>query len=170
MPTATGKVLRGRKAIWISKDGESWTLIGVGMDSLSTNLNPDVNTGKDVTGAVYIDHSGFAPETDVEYKPRQEDSIYTHVMSIINELKKDETSTKFYKIEAVLDIEVSETGTTNASGSGFKVDVICVPQDDGGDTSAYTQNVNFYESGKRVQGTVAVANKQPTFTAATGST
>lgn len=163
--TATGKIMRGRKAIWISKDGSTnWTLIGVGMDSLTTNLNPDVNTGKDVTGASYVEHSGFNPETDVEYKPRQEDSIYPDIVSIINNLKKDEASTTFYKIEAILDVEVKE-GT--ATGTGFKVPVICVPQDDGGDTSAYTTNVNFYENGVRTQGTVAVASGQPTFTPAT---
>lgn len=169
---ATGKVLRGRKAIWISKDGTTdWTLIGVGMDTLSTNLNPDVTNGKDVTGAAYVDHSGFSPENDIEYKPREEDAIYADIMEIINGLKKDEASTTFYKIEALLDVEIAgATGTSAASGDGFKVPVICVPQDDGGDTSAYTINVNFYENGPRVAGTVSVSAKAPTFTAATGTT
>lgn len=172
MSAATGKVLRGRKAIWISKNGTSgWTLIGVGMDSLATNLNPDVTSGKDVTGAAYVDHSGFSPENDVEYKPRQDDAIYPDVVAIVNGLKKDEDSTLFYKIEAILDIEVAEaTGAAAASGTGFKVPVICVPQDDGGDTSAYTINVNFYECGPREAGTVSVSAKQPTFTSASGTT
>lgn len=168
----TGKVLRGRKAIWISKDGTTdWTLIGVGMDTLTTNLNPDVTSGKDVTGAAYVDHSGFSPENDVEYKPRLEDAIYPDVVSIINGLKKDEASTKFYKIEAILDVEVKDaTGSVTATGDGFKVPVICVPQDDGGDTSAYTINVNFYECGPREAGSVSVSDKAPTFTAASGTT
>lgn len=137
------------------------------MDSLTTNLNADVNTGKDVTGAPYLDHNGFAPENDVEYKPREEDAIYPHVQKITDGLLKDEESCTFYKIEAMLDIEVKDTDIKNASGTGFKVPVIAVPQDDGGDTSAYTTNINFYENGTRTQGTVAVANKQPTFTAST---
>lgn len=172
MSAATGKILRGRKAIWISKTGTTnWTLIGVGMDSLATNLNPDVTSGKDVTGAAYVDHSGFSPENDVEYKPRQDDAIYPDVVAIVNGLKKDEDSTLFYKIEAILDIEVAEaTGAAAASGTGFKVPVICVPQDDGGDTSAYTINTNFYECGPRVAGTVTVSAKQPTFVAAGGAT
>lgn len=114
-----------------------------------------------------MDHNGFAPENDVEYKPRVEDSIYPHVQEIINGLLKDEDSCTFYKIEAILDIEVKDTDVKSASGTGFMVPVIAVPQDDGGDTSAYTTNINFYENGTRTQGTVAVANKKPTFTAAT---
>lgn len=135
------------------------------MDSETTNLNPDVDNGKDVTGASYIDHKGFAPENDLEYKPREEDSIFPHVQKIIDELLKDEESCTFYKIEATLDIEVKDTDIKSATGTGFMVPVFCVPQDSGGDTSAYTTNVNFYENGSRQHGTVAVADKQPTFTA-----
>ena len=139
------------------------------MDSVSTSLNPDVNTGKDVTGASYIDHSGFSPENDVEYKPRKEDSIYPQVQKIINELLKDEESCTFYKIEADLDIEVKDTDIKSATGTGFQVPVFCVPQDNGGDTSAYTMNVNFYENGTREQGTVTVEDKSPTFSASVSS-
>ncbi len=133
------------------------------MDSETTNLNPDIDTGKDVTGASFVDHKGFAPENDIEYKPREEDSIYPQVQKIIDELLKDEESCTFYKIEATLDIEVKDTEIKNATGTGFMVPVFCVPQDSGGDTTAYTTNVNFYENGPREQGTVTVTNKQPTF-------
>ena len=67
--------------------------------------------------------------------------------------------------------EVKDTGVKSASGTGYQVDVLCVPQEDGGDTSGYTIPVNFYENGTRVQGTVTVENKKPTFTpAGSGST
>ena len=62
-------------------------------------------------------------------------------------------------IVATLDIEVKDTGVKSASGTGYQVDVLCVPQEDGGDTSGYTIPVNFYENGTRVQGTVTVENK-----------
>lgn len=139
------------------------------MDSETTNLNPDVDTGKDVTGASFVDHKGFAPENDIEYKPREEDSIYPPVQKIIDELLKDEESCTFYKIEATLDIEVKDTEIKNATGKGFMVPVFCVPQDSGGDTSAYTTNVNFYENGPREQGTVTVENKKPAFVKASSA-
>ena len=39
MAGETGKILRGQRAKWISFDGTDWTLIGVRMDSESTNMN-----------------------------------------------------------------------------------------------------------------------------------
>ena len=171
MAGETGKILRGQRAKWISFDGTDWTLIGVRMDSESTNMNPDVTNGKDVTGAPYIDHNGFAPESDIDYKPRKEDSIYPQIQKITNELLKDEENCTFKMIVATQDIEVKDTGVKSASGTGYQVDVLCVPQEDGGDTSGYTIPVNFYENGTRVQGTVTVENKKPTFTpAGSGST
>lgn len=136
------------------------------MDSLSTNTNADVTSGKDVTGAPYVDHNGFSPELDIEYQPREEDAIYPQVQKITNELLKDEESCTFKMIVATLDIEVKDTGVKSATGTGYQVDVMCVPQEDGGDTSGYTIPVNFYETGTRVQGTVTVAEKKPTFVAA----
>lgn len=166
----TGKILRGQRAKWISFDGENWTLVGTRMDSESTNLNPDVKSGKDVTGAPYIDHNGFSPESDISYQPRKEDSIYPQIQKITNELLKDEESCKFKMIVATLDIEVKDTGVKSATGTGYQVDVMAVPQEDGGDTSGYTVPVNFYEVGTRVQGTVTVADKKPTFSASNSET
>lgn len=166
MAEKTGKILRGRRAKWISFDGENWTLVGVRMDNESTSLNPEVSTGKDVTGAPFIDHNGFSPESDIEYMPREEDSIYPQIQKIVDELLKDEQNTTFKMIVATLDIEVKDTGVKSASGKGYQVDVICVPQTDGGSTAGYTVPCNFYETGGRTQGTVTVANKVPTFEAA----
>lgn len=163
---AKGKILRGRRAKWVSFDGTNWTLIGVRMDSESTNLNADVSTGKDVTGSPFVDHNGFAPESDIDYQPREEDSIYPQIQKITNELLKDEESCTFKMIVATLDIEVKDTEVKTASGTGYQVDVLCVPQEDGGSTSGYTIPVNFYETGTRIQGTVSVENKKPTFTPA----
>ena len=156
------------RAKWLSFDGTDWTLIGKGMETLTTNMNPDVETGKDVTGAAYVEHKGFSPESDIEYQARSEDAIFEDLQAIVDQLLKDETSTTAFMIDATLTDEVKNaTGTTAITGSGFKVPVIVVPQDDGGDTSGYTINFNCYENGARVQGTVSVTAQVPTFTPAT---
>lgn len=164
----TAKLLRGMRAKWLSFDGTTWTLIGKGMDTLSTNLNPDIEQSKDVTGATYTEHKGFAPESDIEYQARDDDGIYTHLQEIVDGLLKGESETAAFMIDATLtDHEVKDaTGTTVVTGSGYKVPVVVVPQDEGGDTSGYTINFNCYENGARVQGTVSVTNQVPTFTAA----
>ena len=156
------------RAKWISFDGTTWTLIGKGMDSLSTNANPDVETGRDVTGASYVEHRGYHPESDIAYQARSEDGIFEQLQKIVDELLIDESECGGYMIDATLTDEVKNSdASTTLTGSGYKVPVVIVVQDDGGDTSGYTINFNAYENGSRVQGTVSVANKVPTFTAAT---
>lgn len=88
-------------------------------------------------------------------------------------LKKDDDSLTFYKLEALLDIEVSETNdVTSASGDGFIVPVKALIQSVGGDTNGFHINTTFTEdhsSTGRQQGTVKVSNKAPTFTAASSA-
>ena len=157
------------RAKWISLDnGTSWTLIGKNMESLTTNTNPDVTTGKDVTGASFVDHKGFSPESDIAYQARSEDAIYEQLQAIVDELLKSEEDCGGFMIDATLTDEVKNaTGTTVLTGTGFKVPILVVPQDDGGDTAAYTINFNAYENGARIKGTVSVTERVPTFTVAT---
>jgi hypothetical protein len=166
--TSTGKVLRGRFAQWVSKDQKDWTLIGIRQDSQETSTNIDSTTGKDVTGGAYVDVSGYSPETSVDYIAREEDSIFQPLWEIYKGLKKDDTSLTFYKLEALLDIEVSETNTaTSASGDGFIVPVKALIQSAGGDTNGFHINTTFTEdhsSTGREAGTVKVSDKKPTFT------
>lgn len=165
------KLLRGMRAKWISFDGETWTLIGKGMETLTTNLNPDIETGKDVTGEAYIEHKGYAPESDIEYQARDDDPMYEQLQKIVDELLKDETNCLATMIDATLTDEVKNaTGSVTLTGTGYSVPVMVVPQDEGGDTSGYTINFNCYEQGARTKGTVSVANKVPTFTAANATT
>lgn len=134
---------------------------------METTLNADANTGKDVTGASYVDMSGYSPETGVDYTAYEEDALFPDLWAIYKGLKKDDDSLTFYKLEALLDIEVSETNTVkNASGEGFVVPVKAAIQSVGGDTSGLHINVNFYEDHSiagRTEGTVTVTNRQPTF-------
>lgn len=162
-----GKLLRGVRAKWLSFDGEKWTLIGKDMDSESTNLNPDTEQKKNILGEAYFNHNGFTPESDIEYKARTDDAIYKNLQEIVDELKTDEPSITAQMIVATLNEEVKNSDTTTLTGTGYKVPVCVVPQDDGGDTSGYTINFNCYESGGRTKGTVSVTGRTPTFTAAT---
>lgn len=150
--------------MWVSFDDTNWTLLGVRSEDLSINLNPNVEQGQDVTGASYTDHNGFSPNLSYNYMPREDDSIYPQVQKIVDGLVMEEAETKFSMIVATLDIEVKDaTGSKSASGKGYKVDVICVPTNDGGPTAGYTTEVTFYEDGARVQGSVTVSNRKPTF-------
>lgn len=135
------------------------------LDELSTDFNPDITQGQDVTGAAYADNNGYKPTTAVPYQCRKGDAIYEPIQKIADGLLTGDDETKFKMMVATLDKEVKDG---NASGKGYQVDVMVVVTSDGGGTSGYTINFTCYENGTREQGTVTVADKVPTFAKGSG--
>ena len=160
----TGKILRGQRAMWLTFDGKNYTCLGKDLDDLSINMNPDTETIKNVQGETTFVNNGYTPSMSNEYIARQEDAIYPHIQYIVDNLAVDDEHTSATMIVATLDIEVSKTGTATATGSGYSVPVKIVVDNDGGSTSGYAIPFTINEDGGRVQGTVSVSNKVPTFT------
>lgn len=156
------------RAKWISFDQTKWTLIGRNMDSLSNSLNPQVEQSQDVCGYTYLEHKGYQPQADIEYKCNDTDDIYENIVDIVNGLAKDEATCGAYMIDATLNKEVKDGDTETLTGKGYKVPVVIIPSEDGGDTGSWTITFSAYENGARVAGTVSVANGAPTFTADNG--
>lgn len=150
--------------MWLSK-GESTTLIGKDMDDLSIDTSPDTEQKKNVLGESTFDHKGYTPSLAVEYTARSEDAIYPILQKIANKLSTDDADISVDLIVATLTEEVKESDTKTLTGSGFKVPARIVVTNDGGGTAGYAISFTAYESGNRIQGTVSVANRKPTFTA-----
>lgn len=55
------KLPRAALAQWLSFDKKEWTLIGKDTDSMSTSMNPDIETKQNVLGETITDHKGFKP-------------------------------------------------------------------------------------------------------------
>ena len=101
------KLPRAAYATWLSFDKKDWTLIGKDTDSLTYELNPDVETAKNVLGETIVNHSGYQPELAVDtYYARTEDVIYEKILDIAMNRKSDEESTSAYLLEAVLDLSL----------------------------------------------------------------
>ncbi len=160
-----GKILRGQRAMWLSFDDENWTCLGKDSDDLSIDLNPDTEQTKNVQGEVTFTNNGYTPSMSNEYQARTEDAIYKPIQYIVDNLAVDDEHTSATMIVATLDIEVKDTGEKTATGSGYKVPVKIVVDNDGGATAGYAIPFTINEDGARVQGMVSVANKVPTFTA-----
>lgn len=158
------KVLRGCRAMWLTFDNENYTVLGKDMDDLSIDLNPNTEQKKNVLGETTTDHNGYTPSMSQDYIARSEDAIYKPLQHIANTLAVDDESVKATMIVATLDIEVKDTGEKTATGEGYKVPVMVVVDSDGGGTAGYTISFTVSEDGARVQGTVSVENKKPTFT------
>lgn len=157
------KILRGCRAMWLQK-GEASTLIGKNMDDLSIETNPDTEQIKNVLGESMFEHNGYTPSLSVEYTARSEDAIYPILQKIANELSVADDDITMDLIVATLTEEVKESDVKTLTGSGFKVSVRIVVENDGGSTSGYAISFTAYESGNRIQGTVSVANREVTFT------
>ncbi len=160
-----GIILRGQRAMWLSFDGENWTCLGKDSDDLSMDLNPDTEQIKNVLGETTFVNNGYTPSMSNEYRARTEDAIYEHIQYIVDNLAVDDEHTSATMMVATLDIEVKDTGEKTATGKGYKVPVKIVVDNDGGPTSGYTLPFTINEDGARVQGTISVTNKVPTFTA-----
>lgn len=164
-------ILRGCRAMWLSFNKTDWTCLGRDADDLSIDLNPDTETFKNVLGDVAFRNKGYTPSMTNEYRARTEDAIYENIQYITDNLATDDEHTSAEMIVATLDIEVAETtdGAMTASGKGYKVPVKIVVNTDGGTTDGYSMPFVINEDGKRVQGSVTVAERIPTFTAGGGT-
>ncbi len=163
--TKTGKILRGCRAFWLSFNDTDWTCLGKDTDDLSIELNPDTEQVKNVQGEVTFVSNGYTPSlSNDSYIARYEDAIYEPLQTIANTLATDDERTSATLIVATLTDEVKESATKTLTGSGFKVPVKVVVDSDGASTSGYGIPFTISEDGARIQGTVSVANKVPTFT------
>lgn len=162
------KILRGCRAMWLSK-GDASTLIGKDTDDLSIDTNPDTEQTKNVLGETTFSHNGYTPSFAVKYTARSEDEIYPVVQKVANELSVADEDITMDLIVATLTEEVKESDTKVLTGSGFKVPVKIVVDNDGGSTSGYAISFTAYESGNRIQGAVSVNKREVTFTAGGGA-
>ena len=163
------KLPRAAYAIWLSFDKKEWTLIGKDTDSLTYELNPDVETTKNVLGETIVNHSGYQPELAVDtYYARTEDAIYEKIKKMAMNRKFDEESTAAYLLEAILDEEVRDSDTKTLTGEGWMENVVVIPQSVGGELAGLGLPFNVSPNGGRVEGTVSVTERVPTFTPASG--
>ena len=163
----TGKILRGCRATWGSFDKENWTLLGKDDDDLSVDLNPDTDQKKNVLGETITENNGYKPSISLNYIARREDAIYPHIQKIADTLTTDENETTMYMIGATLTDEVKDSDTKTLTGHGYMVKTQVVVNNDGGGTAGYTIPFTASEDGGRIQGSVSVTERVPTFIADT---
>lgn len=165
------KILRGCRAMWLSFDETAWTCLGKDSDDLSIDTNPETEQKKNVQGETSFTHNGYTPSlSNDSYIARSEDSIYANLQKIADTLAVDDETISATLLVATLDEEVKEAATKTLTGKGFKVPVKVVVNNDGGGTAGYGIPFTVYEDGARVQGTVTVTNKVPTYTPSTDET
>ena len=138
----------------------SWFLLGADIEDLTVELNPDVETVKNILGETSIKDNGYEPSTSADpYYANPEDAIYEKIRDIAMDRKKgDACRTKILEVI----IEDTEADTHLA----YIEDVVVKPTSYGGGTEGVAIPFDVHFAGNRKKGTVTLANGVPTFTAA----
>ena len=136
----------------------SWYVIGADIEDMSTELNPDTESVKNILDEVSFRHNGHEVSTEADpFYADPDDPLYPKLRDIAMGRKKgDDCKTK------VLEVFIEDTSA--ASHVAWQEDCYIVPTSVGGDTAGVNIPFTINYAGNRQKGTVAIANKVPTFT------
>lgn len=135
----------------------NWYLVGKDVEDMSIELNPDVETKKNILDETTVNDNGYEPSISVDtyYANPSDGAFYTKIKDIaMNRLTGDECKTKV--LEVVVD---KTTGPYDA----WIEDAVIKPQSYGGPQGGISIPYNVHFDGNRKQGTATLANKVPTF-------
>lgn len=136
-----------------------WWRIGKDIEEMSVELNPDVSSVKNIWDETSAQDNGYEPSMDADpYYANPEDPIYPKLVDIaMNRRKGDACKTKI--------LEVIVEDTEAATHKAWMEDVIVKVSSYGGDTSGFAMPFTVTFDGNRVEGTVAITDGKPVFTA-----
>lgn len=124
----------------------AWEALGKDNDDLSKELNPDVETSKNVLGETTVTHSGYEPEIGVDpYYIDPSRKMYKHLADVAIEEKYGEADVLGYFGEA--HFTAANPNTKKMTGFVYIRQAYFVPQSVGGDTSGWAIPVNIYPIG-----------------------
>lgn len=140
-----------------------WFLLGKDIEDMSVELNPDTSTVKNILDETSVNDNGYEPSMDADpYYANPDDAIYENLRNIaMNRLTGDDCKTQI--------LEVLIEGDSEATHKAWTEDVIVKPQSYGGSQGGINIPFNVAFAGNRVEGTVTLANKVPTFKAASST-
>lgn len=139
----------------------TWEIIGDDIEEMSYELNPDMETVKNILGQTKTKDNGYEPTMDADpFYADPEKKLYPKIRDIALDRKKgDECKT------LMLEVIVENTGATNHLA--YVQEVIVKPQSYGGDTGGFNIPFQVSEDGKRTKGyvtAVSLASGDPEFT------
>lgn len=166
--TGVGKLKRSYLLHYINTvfgtNGENpeWFLIGRDIEDLSVELNPEVESVKNILDEIVTDDKGYEPSISADtYYANTNDTIYPQLKNIaMNRLTGDDCKTQ------VLEVLIDTTGTSHTA---WVEDCIVKPQSYGGAQGGVNIPYNISFNGNRKEGTVTITNKVPTFVETTAS-
>lgn len=136
----------------------SYTRLGKDLEDYSINLNPDVESKKNILGESTTNVKGYSPQGSIEtYYAYKGDPLYERLLEITNE-----RSTGSKLATTVVDVIVDSDGNVE---SAYREDAIIVPQSIGGSDGIQIP-FEIYYNGNRTVGNFDVTTKKFTPSAA----
>lgn len=144
---------------FIQPPSGDWYKIGLDIDDMSMELNPDVESKQNILGETSVVHNGFSPSMDADpYYANPDDSVYDDLAHIAMNRDYSDAASRWQLLEVIIS---DETATSHAA---WQEDAVIIPQSYGGDTSGFQIPFQVQPAGNRRQGTVTITGGVPVFT------
>lgn len=138
--------------------------LGKDLEEFTVELNPDVETAKNILGENSVKHNGYEASTDADPVYYEYDDSLTEKMMEIAMLRKSGEACKTSYVEVLL--KPGEDGAEPTVIRAVREDVFVIPSSYGGDTSGVQVPFSINYAGNRTEGTFDIKTKK--FTADSG--
>lgn len=138
--------------------------LGKDLEEFTVELNPDVETSKNILGENSVKHNGYEASSDADPVYYEYDDALTEKMMEIAMLRKSGDACKTSYVEVLL--KPGEDGAEPTVLRAVREDVYVIPNSYGGDTSGVQVPFSINYAGNRTEGTFDLKTKK--FTANSG--
>ena len=141
-------------------ESTDYVRLGRHLEEYAEELNPDVETNKNIWGEQYVVHNGYEVQADVSpfYYEDYDDALSEKIMNLANDRATGDACRT-----SMVDVLFKPGTTAGAEPTvvwAYREDVYVVPSSIGGDTSGIQMPFTVYKTGNRVKGTFDVSTKK----------
>lgn len=146
----------------ITYKATNYVRIGKDLEDFSVELNPDIETRKNIIGENSVVHNGYETTADADPVYYEYDDALTEKIMEIAMLRKTGDACKTTYVEVLLKPGADDAAAPTVIRA-VREDVLLIPTSYGGDTSGVQVPFSVNFTGNRVEGEFDLATK--TFTA-----
>lgn len=136
----------------------SYVRLGKDLEEFSVELNPDIETSKNILGENSVRHNGYEASSSADPIYYEYDDALTEKVMELAMLRKTGEDCKTSYVEVLL--KPSESGTAPTVIRAVREDVYVIPTSYGGDTSGVQVPFEIRFAGNRVEGTFDINTKK----------
>ena len=132
--------------------------LGKDLEEFTVELNPDVETSKNILGENSVKHNGYEASSDADPVYYEYDDALTEKMMEFAMLRKSGDACKTSYVEVLL--KPGEDGAEPTVIRAVREDVFVIPNSYGGDTSGVQVPFSINYAGNRTEGTFDIKTKK----------